>query len=379
MIDPNNTRPRLPAEASIANADERREHMVEDQPHRQCATCVAIIPRSNAGTLIESDCGACYRITFLMSGLAHIDDLELKDKKRAETRNRPTEAERNDLFANGVRWWDITDIRNKQYWCRHHTHALTMGPEIFSYFGDTFEAYRQYTPELLTQWFDDGAPLVDHKPVKLTNGMVPAPEESMPQVPDSYLEGYTPCSMCSHYKRGIDEETGKSIPHKGTCTLGSKNKGALSLLSNEERPTYSFLSCNKFHMDPKRVSERSERPGQLFGFAELNPMHEDPAILYDFYSGLPRAFLPAPLSDEEMEILDNHDLVTGVQSRVDEVDQLKFSKDMAFLPVASHFAKRIKANSIEEAEHWSKYAHYNEIGLSIYDMATPDENAEAAE
>lgn len=376
MTKPLANRPRLSAEHSITNSDERRDHMVDDSPHRQCATCIAITPRSNAGTLMESDCGACTRIAFLMSGLAMIKDTTLSDKQRAETRNRPTIQERDELFDKGYRFWDITDIRNKQYWCRHHTHSLTMAPEIMAHFGHTVEDFREWLPELLAKWFDDGCPVVDHTPVKLSNGMVPAPEESMPQIPDVYLEGYNPCSMCTHYRRGIDPVTDVGIPHKGMCTFGSKNKGALSLLANEERDTYSFLSCNKFHMDPKRVSERAERPSQLFGFAELNPMFEPIADKINYYAHLPRAFLPAPLSDEELEVLDNHDLVTGVQSRMDEVDHLAFTKDMAFMPVATHFAKRIKANSVTEAVHWSRYSHYNSLGLSIYEDNSEEQGSE---
>ena len=123
-----------------ANDDDRRENLVNGEPHRQCATCWAIIPRTTDGEIIMRDCGACYHIAFLMSGLAKPENLTRADGKvnlgqldRAETRNRPQADERDQLMADGSRWWDITDIRNKHYWCRHHQHALAHAQEIFEY------------------------------------------------------------------------------------------------------------------------------------------------------------------------------------------------------------------------------------------------------
>src|SRR5580765_6804330 len=105
---------------SSANADERRDNLVAGEPHRQCATCWAIIPRTTAGEVITRDCGACYHVAFLMSGLANPDNLTRTEGKislgpleRAETRNRPPPEERDRLLESGFRWWDITDIRNK--------------------------------------------------------------------------------------------------------------------------------------------------------------------------------------------------------------------------------------------------------------------------
>lgn len=352
---------------SSANADPRRENLVNGEPHRQCATCWAIIPRSNDGELVTADCGACFHISFLMSGLATKKEDAKADKAlRAETRNRPTNEERDALFEEGYRWWDITDIRNKQYWCRHHQHSLAHAKELFEYNHDSFEAYREYTPFRLVEWFDAGCPTVEHEPVRLSNGMCAAPDDSIPQVPDYYLDGYNPCANCSHYERGIDPDSLTSLAHKGKCTYGAKNKGALGLLSNEARVTYDFLSCANFHMEPRRISERSERPGQLFGFAELNPMNDSPEKLEKFYAHLPRAFLPAPITPEELEVLHETDLVTLSQSRVDDVDTLQFNKDMKIFPVMRHFAKRIKSQTAEENAHWRRFSHYSDLGLSLY-------------
>ena len=193
------------------------------------------------------------------------------------------------------------------------------------------------------------------------------PDESIPQVPDQYLEDYSPCSMCIHYERAVDHARQVSMPHKGMCTLGAKNKGALALVSNKPRPTYDFLSCNNFFVNNDRLAERTERPSQLFGFAELNPMHDPISLLAEFYVFTPRAFLPAPLSAEEQEVLANTDLVTLSQSRIDDVDHLAFAKDFATMPVARHFAKQIKVNSKKENDHWGRYAHYSDLGLALYE------------
>ena len=192
------------------------------------------------------------------------------------------------------------------------------------------------------------------------------PEGPTPQIPEYYLEGYNPCAICTHYRPEVDSE-GFGVPYKGRCASGTSNKGALSLISTSAHETYNFLSCNEFTANPNLHGARVERSPQLYVFADVNPMIEPVALRYSFYRRLPKAYQPNPLTQEQLAVLENVDLVTLLQSRADDVDTISFIKEGNFQSVPRHFALSLKANSKVETAHWSRFAHYADLGASIYE------------